>query len=521
MLFGSNKRLLLSLIKNNSLSCLNILPLTRLTTARTTSTFAFDENKIENEQREEEENGEHQKCSKSRSSAQSKTKTSKIEVGRKLIINCLSKTDEIASTDAVKESHEDDDNHSNVNINKEHAVMRTKILILNNPDNALETCSMRTTTTTTTSSSNWGKDLYDMETLIDGNVMISRRRRRNRDNDNNNSELEEEEEVVLECRIPPRFVSLDVVVGNDYKAEVIVDASVAEASVDVRVVNEPMRSRTDYSNNNDKTNVRFLKSVKGAFLTVETLGGDVFCDTVQANAIINTNGGNFVAKKIVSNEIRISTGSGKIDIDSVFVHDSVFETNGGEITARKNFRASGRTELISKGGNVSLENIECGDEDATLLIDARRETENENENDDIKNDTSSSRRKGDISLHFAPLVTKINAYTNSGGSIKCKIPRDFPATVIRREINREDEIIVPENTASKEEELSTTNETRKKNSFSSLGGARIVHDRQDQIARKLLSELERSNEVVLSSNNGSISLSETSWLDQVLFSGSR
>jgi len=358
-----------------------------------------------------------------------------------------------------------------------------------------------------------------METLIDGNVMISRRRRRNRDNDNNNSELEEEEEVVLECRIPPRFVSLDVVVGNDYKAEVIVDASVAEASVDVRVVNEPMRSRTDYSNNNDKTNVRFLKSVKGAFLTVETLGGDVFCDTVQANAIINTNGGNFVAKKIVSNEIRISTGSGKIDIDSVFVHDSVFETNGGEITARKNFRASGRTELISKGGNVSLENIECGDEDATLLIDARRETENENENDDIKNDTSSSRRKGDISLHFAPLVTKINAYTNSGGSIKCKIPRDFPATVIRREINREDEIIVPENTASKEEELSTTNETRKKNSFSSLGGARIVHDRQDQIARKLLSELERSNEVVLSSNNGSISLSETSWLDQVLFSG--
>jgi len=517
MLFGSNKRLLLSLIKNNS-QLLNLLPLTRLTTTRTTSTFAFDENKIENEQREEEENGEHQKCSKSRSSAQSKTKTSKIEVGRKLIINCLSKTDEIAST-AVKESHEDDDSNSNDNINKGHAVMRTKILILNNPDNALETCSMRTTTTTTTSSSNWGKDLYDMETLIDGNVMISRRRRRNRDNDNNNSELEEEEEVVLECRIPPRFVSLDVVVGNDYKAEVIVDASVAEASVDVRVVNEPMRSRTDYSNNNDKTNVRFLKSVKGAFLTVETLGGDVFCDTVQANAIINTNGGNFVAKKIVSNEIRISTGSGKIDIDSVFVHDSVFETNGGEITARKNFRASGRTELISKGGNVSLENIECGDEDATLLIDARRETETENENDDIKNDTSSSRRKGDISLHFAPLVTKINAYTNSGGSIKCKIPRDFPATVIRREINREDEIIVPENTASKEEELSTTNETRKKNSFSSLGGARIVHDRQDQIARKLLSELERSNEVVLSSNNGSISLSETSWLDQVLFSG--
>ena len=58
-------------------------------------------------------------------------------------------------------------------------------------------------------------------------------------------------------------------------------------------------------------------------MNVETLNGHVYCETIQANASIKTNGGNVIAKRIAANDLRVDTGNGgNIHIDSVFVHDS-------------------------------------------------------------------------------------------------------------------------------------------------------------------------------------------------------
>ena len=165
--------------------------------------------------------------------------------------------------------------------------------------------------------------------------------------------------------------------------------------------------------------VQFLKSVKGAYVNVETLNGDVLCETIQANASIKTNGGDVIAKRVVANDLRIDAGTGgNIHIDSVFVHDCELHTKKGEIRSKKNFRASGNTKCVTNGGDISLENVECGDEDAEVTIDAR---------------SHGSGNGGDISIHFAPRVTNVQVYTNNEGSINARVPSGFPAFVLRRE----------------------------------------------------------------------------------------
>ena len=342
------------------------------------------------------------------------------------------------------------------------------------------------------------------------------------DNNNNNNEV-----CVIECKIPPRFVSLDVLMGK--KSSLTVDANIAEASVDVTVVDED-DDETDEDGTDDAPSaasssppacVQFLKSVKGAYVNVETLNGDVLCETIQANASIKTNGGDVIAKRVVANDLRIDAGTGgNIHIDSVFVHDCELHTKKGEIRSKKNFRASGNTKCITNGGDISLENVECGDEDAEVTIDAR---------------SQGSGNGGDISIHFAPRVTNVQVYTNNEGSINARVPSGFPAFVLRREENQPDEVIVPE-TNKKEanrsfksfgettttKELSQEDENTK--SVSSFG-ARIVHDTDDVLARKMRAEYESKSSVVFSlgssastkSKKGVLSLVETSWLDEVLF----
>jgi hypothetical protein len=342
------------------------------------------------------------------------------------------------------------------------------------------------------------------------------------DNNNNNNEV-----CVIECKIPPRFVSLDVLMGK--KSSLTVDANIAEASVDVTVVDED-DDETDEDGTDDAPTalslsppacVQFLKNVKGAYVNVETLNGDVLCETIQANASIKTNGGDVIAKRVVANDLRINAGTGgNIHIDSVFVHDCELHTKKGEIRSKKNFRASGNTKCITNGGDISLENVECGDEDAEVTIDAR---------------SQGSGNGGDISIHFAPRVTNVQVYTNNEGSINARVPSGFPAFVLRREENQPDEVIVPE-TNKKEanrsfksfgettttKELSQEDENTK--SVSSFG-ARIVHDTDDVLARKMRAEYESKSSVVFSlgssastkSKKGVLSLVETSWLDEVLF----
>ena len=107
-------------------------------------------------------------------------------------------------------------------------------------------------------------------------------------------------------------------------------------------------------------------------MNVETLNGHVYCETIQANASIKTNGGIVIAKRIAANYLRVDTGNGgNIHIDSVFVHDCELQANKGNIIAKKNFRASGKTKCASNGGDIMLENVECGDEDAEVTVDAK------------------------------------------------------------------------------------------------------------------------------------------------------
>ena len=341
------------------------------------------------------------------------------------------------------------------------------------------------------------------------------------DNNNNNNN-----EVVIECKIPPRFVSLDVLMGK--KSSLTVDANIAEASVDVTVVDED-DDETDEDGTDDAPTalslsppacVQFLKNVKGAYVNVETLNGDVLCETIQANASIKTNGGDVIAKRVVANDLRIDAGTaGNIHIDSVFVHDCELHTKKGEIRSKKNFRASGNTKCITNGGDISLENVECGDEDAEVTIDAR---------------SQGSGNGGDISIHFAPRVTNVQVYTNNEGSINARVPSGFPAFVLRREENQPDEVIVPE-TNKKEAnrsfksfgETTTTRELSqddKNTKAVSAFGARIVHDTDDVLARKMRAEYESKSSVVFSLGSSAstkskklLSLVETSWLDEVLF----
>ena len=340
-------------------------------------------------------------------------------------------------------------------------------------------------------------------------------------NNNNNNEV-----CVIECKIPPRFVSLDVLMGK--KSSLTVDANIAEASVDVTVVDED-DDETDEDGTDDAPSaasssppacVQFLKSVKGAYVNVETLNGDVLCETIQANASIKTNGGDVIAKRVVANDLRIDAGTGgNIHIDSAFVHDCELHTKKGEIRSKKNFRASGNTKCVTNGGDISLENVECGDEDAEVTIDAR---------------SQGSGNGGDISIHFAPRVTNVQVYTNNEGSINARVPSGFPAFVLRREENQPDEVIVPD-----------TNKEANRRSFKSFGettttkelsqedkntkavssfGARIVHDTDDVLARKMRAEYESKSSVVFSLGSSAstkskkrLSLVETSWLDEVLF----
>ena len=341
-------------------------------------------------------------------------------------------------------------------------------------------------------------------------------------NNNNNNEV-----CVIECKIPPRFVSLDVLMGK--KSSLTVNANIAEASVDVTVVDED-DDETDEDGTDDAPSassssppacVQFLKSVKGAYVNVETLNGDVLCETIQANASIKTNGGDVIAKRVVANDLRIDAGTGgNIHIDSVFVHDCELHTKKGEIRSKKNFRASGNTKCITNGGDISLENVECGDEDAEVTIDAR---------------SQGSDNGGDISIHFAPRVTNVQVYTNNEGSINARVPSGFPAFVLRREENQPDEVIVPE-TNKKEAnrrsfksfgETTTTKELSqddKNTKAVSSFGARIVHDTDDVLARKMRAEYESKSSVVFSLGSSAstkskkrLSLVETSWLDEVLF----
>ncbi|CAL6382012.1 unnamed protein product [Bathycoccus prasinos] len=344
--------------------------------------------------------------------------------------------------------------------------------------------------------------------------------------DNNNNNNNNNNEVVIECKIPPRFVSLDVLMGK--KSSLTVDANIAEASVDVTVVDED-DDETDEDGRDDAPSassssppacVQFLKSVKGAYVNVETLNGDVLCETIQANASIKTNGGDVIAKRVVANDLRIDAGTGgNVHIDSVFVHDCELHTKKGEVRSKKNFRASGNTKCITNGGDISLENVECGDEDAEVTIDAR---------------SQGSGNGGDISIHFAPRVTNVQVYTNNEGSINARVPSGFPAFVLRREENQPDEVIVPE-TNKKEAnrsfksfgETTTTRELSqddKNTKAVSAFGARIVHDTDDVLARKMRAEYESKSSVVFSLGSSAstkskklLSLVETSWLDEVLF----
>lgn len=331
---------------------------------------------------------------------------------------------------------------------------------------------------------------------------------------NNNNEV-----CVIECKIPPRFVSLDVLMGK--KSSLTVDANIAEASVDVTVVDEDgTDDAPSASSSSPPACVQFLKSVKGAYVNVETLNGDVLCETIQANASIKTNGGDVIAKRVVANDLRIDAGTGgNIHIDSVFVHDCELHTKKGEIRSKKNFRASGNTKCITNGGDISLENVECGDEDAEVTIDAR---------------SQGSDNGGDISIHFAPRVTNVQVYTNNEGSINARVPSGFPAFVLRREENQPDEVIVPE-TNKKEAnrsfksfgETTTTRELSQEDKNTkavSAFGARIVHDADDVLARKMRAEYESKSSVVFSLGSSAstkskkrLSLVETSWLDEVLF----
>ncbi len=386
-------------------------------------------------------------------------------------------------------------------------------------DERVEISSFLSSLSSSSSSRNEGGERLQIkaEKLENGDVYaytVSDEEEEEDNNNNNNDEV-----CVIECKIPPRFVSLDVLMGK--RSSLTMDANIAEASVDVTVVDEDgTDDAPSASASSPPACVQFLKSVKGAYVNVETLNGDVLCETIQANASIKTNGGDVIAKRVVANDLRIDAGTGgNIHIDSVFVHDCELHTKKGEIRSKKNFRASGNTKCITNGGDISLENVECGDEDAEVTIDAR---------------SQGSGNGGDISIHFAPRVTNVQLYTNNEGSINARVPSGFPAFVLRREENQPDEVIVPE-TNKKEAnrsfksfgETTTTRELSQEDKNTkdvSAFGARIVHDADDVLARKMRAEYESKSSVVFSLGSSAstkskkrLSLVETSWLDEVLF----
>ena len=103
----------------------------------------------------------------------------------------------------------------------------------------------------------------------------------------------------------------------------------------------------------------------------------------------------------------------------------------------------------------------------------------------------------DISIQFAPRCTSVLVYTNNEGSIKARVPSGFPARrATRRKPTRRSR-----HSRTKEgsfESTSTIINPSGENRDVSTFGARIVHDTDDLLARKIRAEYEKQSSVVFS-----------------------
>ena len=108
---------------------------------------------------------------------------------------------------------------------------------------------------------------------------------------------------------------------------------------------------------------------------------------------------------------------------------------------------------------------------------------------------SQHRNGGDISIQFAPRCTSVLVYTNNEGSIKARVP-SLPFIVVRREENQPDEVVIPETKEGSFESTSTIISPSGENRDVSTFGARIVHDTDDLLARKIRAEYEKQSSVV-------------------------
>ena len=151
----------------------------------------------------------------------------------------------------------------------------------------------------------------------------------------------------VSCRIPPRFVGVDIRSGG---GEVFVE-SVVEATVRVE---------------SDGGSVEF-GSVRGAAARVDTNGGGFVAKNVVADAAVDTAGGSVGVGKLVGRRVRVRSLGGDVRLEAAYAAVLDVDTAGGALELGE-ARAGKSWNAETRGGTFRAAGF-AGDADARCAVD--------------------------------------------------------------------------------------------------------------------------------------------------------
>lgn len=220
-----------------------------------------------------------------------------------------------------------------------------------------------------------------------------------------------------------------------------------------------------------------LGSIKGSVVDVETNGGSIKANAINADVRARTNGGSIaVSGKVVGSSVFADVSPGGDFTAGAIFGDRVHVNTGGGVVRAKSLRVGDIAVVRTSGGGVDVGGLEGAGEEMIALDSGG----------------------GDIAVAFGERVHIVHV-NSRGGAIAASFPSGFAATThvvgsyLGETIDRK--ITVP-----------SANDTA-----SFVSHARIVHGVDDAVARKV-SAFSEGASVTLDSGGADVSVKSTSWL---------
>ena len=155
--------------------------------------------------------------------------------------------------------------------------------------------------------------------------------------------------LLLRCRVPERFCSVDVRCPTAGTSTAVRVDSITEAALTVHT--GPHSSVT-------------LGRIRGGSADIITGGGSLRASMIQANTVINTGGGSVSVKRLQGVTVDVDSGGGRIELGPTFVESASIVSRGGDIDI-DSLRANVDASVIAAGGRVGT-----GLLDGNVRIDA-------------------------------------------------------------------------------------------------------------------------------------------------------